>query len=141
MGVRRLIDVLKASWVALKDVAFMYVASGIYSLIVMLSTGGNALIHPGWAFLALSAFLQASWEIAIVFKRDNRKDKVNRKFGVVISTVGLIVSSLVLHSMVSSPDKPSPATVLLLWPLVFSATLLRYFSRNVTLQREAGRYA
>lgn len=138
--------IIKSSWQAFKDVSYMYVAGVIMSFLTALHLGNMSLVftHAGWGFLAVSLYTLAAFDFSSAYHRDNNKDRANRSFGIVISIFCLVASSILLSMSVSSGLKSKPIDFELytqtLWFFILFGTMLRYLSRNISLQRDKGRY-
>ncbi|QBG37530.1 hypothetical protein [Litorilituus sediminis] len=137
--------VLESSWQALKEVAFMFVTGCIMSVLTIFHFGdlSQAFNHSGWCFLSVSLHLLSILEFMAGFNQNTDKDNLNQKVGVSISLGGLVLSVLLLNLSVTATFENKaisfPYYSALLWGLISLGVFNRFMSRNILLQRKAGR--
>lgn len=136
--------VYRAFILTLVQTLVLYLGVALLSFIfVGLNLSVELIKLPVIAFLSSSLYVNAIYDIANTYVYDSQNDVLNRKVGILLSSIGLIFSSVQIALLVVANQTPEFELAKVFYDSVYLnlivATAFSFFAKWIFHQRDGGR--
>lgn len=138
--------VTRAFVLTLVQTLVVYAGVALFAFIIAgINLSVELIKLPLFAFLSSSLYVNTIYDISntYVYGNDSQNDVLNRKVGILLSSIGLIFSSIQVALLIVSNQVPEFELSIVFYGSVYVnlivATVFSFIARWIFHQREAGR--